>query len=192
MALAKHHASSPGVWLERPGGAFRRFRREDGVTSGWDMRALLKVIRGLIGIGAVGAVVGGGLVAVLAGIVELIDGGTIDFGFVGRGFLAGAGIGLVLTTGFGVILALTSRGRRLEELSFWRATIVSGMLGASLPLIAVAVGGDAIPALAAGAPAIAICGLFGAFLGGGLVALGKEARLRELDAPRTDDELIDE
>ena len=152
------------------------------------MRTLLKVIRGLLGIGAVGAAVGGGSVAVLAGIVQLID-GTISLPFVGYAFLAGAGLGLATTTVFGVVLAVTSRGRRLEELSFWRATSVSGVLGALLPLALGAL--DVLPPFVAEAPAIVICGLFGAFLGGGLVAVGKEARHRELQASTADEQLID-
>jgi type IV secretory pathway VirB3-like protein len=154
------------------------------------MRTLLRVIRGLLGIGAVGAIAGGGLVAVLAAVVQLID-GSFSLQFIGYGFLAGAGLGLATTTVFGAVLAATSRGRRLEELSFWRATAVSGVLGASLPRILGALGGDAVPPFAAEAPAIVICGLFGAFLGGGLVALGKEARLRELQDGNTDDKLIE-
>ena len=120
------------------------------------MRTLLRVIRGLLGIGAVGAIVGGGLVAVLAAAVQLID-GTISPQFIGYAFLAGAGLGLATTTIFGVVLAATSRGRRLEELSFWRATTVSGVLGASLPLALAALGGDAVPPLVGEAPATAIC-----------------------------------
>ena len=145
----------------------------------------------MLGIGAVGAVAGGGLLAGLAAIVQLIDWTTISPAFIGYAFLAGAGLGLAITTAFGVVLAATSRGRRLEELSFWRATTVSAVLGASLPLALVAVGGDAVPPLAAGAPAIVMCGLFGAFLGGGLVALGKEARSRELKAGNTDEKFIE-
>lgn len=108
------------------------------------MRTLLKMIRGLLGVGAVGAVVGGGLVAILAGIVQLIDGAIIPQ-YIGCAFLAGSGLGLATTTVFGVVLAATSRGRRLEELSFWWATSVSGVLGALLPLALGALGGDAVP-----------------------------------------------
>lgn len=155
------------------------------------MRALLRVVRGLLGIGAVGAVAGGGLLAVLTVIVQSID-GTISLPFIGYASLAGAGLGLATTTAFGVALAATSRGRRLEELSFWRATTVAGVLGASLPLALSALGGNSVPPFATEAPAIVICGLFGTFLGGGLLALGKEARLRELKAGSTDEKLIEQ
>ncbi|MEQ9397671.1 MAG: hypothetical protein RJQ04_00745 [Longimicrobiales bacterium] len=152
------------------------------------MRTLLKVIRGLVGIGAVGAVVGGGSLAVLAGIVQLID-GAISLPFLGYAFLAGAGLGLATTTVGGAVLAATSRGRRLEDLSFWRATSASAVVGALLPLVLSVVG--AFPPSAAEAPAMLMCGLFGAFLGGGLVAVGKEARLRELQSSTTEEHLID-
>jgi len=154
------------------------------------MRTLLKIIQGLLGMGAVGAVVGGGLVAVLAGIVQLVDGAFIPQ-YLGYAFLAVAGLGLATTTAFGLVLAAGSRGRRLEELSFWRAASVSGVLGALLPVALGALGGDAVPPFVAEAPAIVICGLFGAFLGGGLVAVGKEARLRELQASNVDEQLIE-
>jgi hypothetical protein len=155
------------------------------------MRTLLKVLRGLLGIGAVGAVAGGGFLAVLAALVSLLDWDPTSLGFIGYAFLAGAGLGLAVTTAFGVALAATSRGRRVEELSFWRATIVSAVLGASLPLVLVAVAGDAVSPALAEAPGIVICGLFGAFLGGGLVALGKQARLREIEAGNADEQLIE-
>lgn len=155
------------------------------------MRTPLKVIRGLLGIGAVGAVAGGGLVAVLAAMVELITDGTITPQVTGYLSVVGAGLGLAITTAFGVVLAVTSGGRRVEELSFWRATIVSAVVGASLPLALVAIGGDALPSFASGAPAMGICGLFGAFLGGGLVGLGKHSRLRELEATKTDEKLVE-
>jgi hypothetical protein len=144
------------------------------------MRTPLKVLRGLLGLGAAGAVAGGGVLAALATILELLDWGATSLGFIGYAFLAGAGIGLAVTTAFGVVLALTARGRRVEDLSFWRATTVSAVLGAFLPVAIGAVGGDAVSPLLVQAPAIVIGGLFGAFLGGGLVGLGKRARLREI------------
>ena len=58
---------------------------------------------------------------------------------------------------------------------------MSPVLGAALLLALVAVGGDAVSPVITEAPAIVICGLFGALIGGGLVAVGKEARLRELE-----------
>ena len=155
------------------------------------MRTLIRVIRGLLGIGAIGAVAGGGLVALLAATVELIADGTITLQFIGDAFLVGGGLGLAVTTVFGSFLALTSRGRRLEEFSFWRATIVSAVLGASLPLALVAVRGYSLSPGLAEAPAIVICGLFGAFFGGGLVALGRDARLREIEAESADEKLIE-
>ena len=127
----------------------------------------------MLGLGSVGALVSGALAAVLATVVGVIS-GDVSFEVIYAMFLAGAGIGFVVTSAFGVVLAITSGGRKLEELSFWWATIVSGALGASLPLLAL--GGDA------GTPLIAIFGLLGGFLGGGLVAVGKRARLRELEA----------
>jgi type IV secretory pathway VirB3-like protein len=152
------------------------------------VRTLLRVVRGLLGIGAVGAIGGGGLVAVLAAAVQLTD-GAISLPFIGYAFLAGAALGLTTTTAYGLVLAATARGRRLEELSFWRATTVSGILGALLPAALGAIAGNALPSFVAEAPAIVICGLFGAFFGGGFVALGKEARLRELEADGTNRKL---
>ncbi len=148
------------------------------------MKPALKILRGLLGLGAAGAVAGGGFLAVLATVLELLDWGPTSAGFIGYAFLAGAGIGFAVTTAFGVVLALTSRGRRIEELSFWRATTVSAVLGASLPLAIGVVGGDAVSPLLMQAPAIAVGGLFGACLGGGLVGVGKGARLRELAGER--------
>ena len=154
------------------------------------MRTRLRVMRGFLGIGAVGALGGGAFVAILAAVVQLID-GAFSAPFIGYAFLAGAGLGLATTTIFGVVLAATSRGRRIEELSFWRTTTVAGVLGASLP-VALRAFIDAVPPFAAEAPAIVICGLFGAFLGGGMVALGKEASLRELQAGDIDQKLIEQ
>lgn len=152
------------------------------------MRTLLEVMRGLVGIAALGAVCGGGFLAVLASIALLID-GSVSLPFIGYAFLAGAGLGLATTTVFGVVLAAASRGRRLEDLSFWRAMSASAIVGALVPLVLGVLG--ALPPSAAEAPAMLMCGLFGAFLGGGLVAVGKEARLRELQSSTADEQLID-
>lgn len=143
------------------------------------MRALLRTVRGMLGLGTVGAVAGGSLLAVLAIIIQLID-GPISLSFVGYTFMAGAGLGLATGTVFGAGLATIWRGRRLEELSLLRAATMAGILGALLPPILRIIGGDAVPLVASEAPAIVICGLFGAFLGGGLVAVGKAGRLQEL------------
>lgn len=155
------------------------------------MRTLSRVVRGLLGIGAIGAMAGGALGGILAAMVQVVD-GTVVLPVIGYAFLAGAGLGLATTTVLGAALAVGSRGRNLEELSFWRVTAVSGVLAASLPLLLGIVGGAAVPPFASEAPAIAITGLLGAFLGGGLVALGKQSRLRELEAGNLDDKLIEE
>ena len=156
------------------------------------MKALLRVIRGLVGLGAAGAVAGGSLVAALAALVELFADGTITVSFVGYGFLAGAGLGLVIATAFGGVLAITSRGRRLEDLSYWRAITASGLVGASLPPLLVFLGRGGISPVLGEAPAIVLSGLFGALLGGGLVTIGKEARLKEIEAAGSSGKLLDD
>jgi hypothetical protein len=105
--------------------------------------------------------------------------------------MAGAGLGFVTTTAFGLLLAATARGRRIEDVSFWRATTMSGVLGALVPLALAALGGGAVPSRLLGAPAVLICALFAAALGGGLVAIGKEARLRELEKENAEAKLLE-
>ena len=144
------------------------------------MRSWLRVLRGLSGLGAIGAVLGGGFVAILTAVADLMSWGTLTSSSLIAGTLAGAVFGLSVTTGFGILLAATSKGRGLEELSLWRASAMSAVVGASLPVLLVSVISGAVVPLASMSPAIVIGGLFGALLGGGLVAVGKEARGKEL------------
>ncbi|MGE0161258.1 MAG: hypothetical protein AB7T31_17820 [Gemmatimonadales bacterium] len=150
-----------------------------------------RVVRGLLGLGTIGALTGGVFVAALATVVELIGGGAVVPGVIGTFFLAGAGLGFAVTTAFGAVLAVTSRGRAMEDVSFWRATIASAVVGALLPLVIVLIGGDAVSARLAEAPAILISGLFGAFLGGGLVGLAKRGRQGEIEDGKGDRKLVE-
>jgi hypothetical protein len=148
------------------------------------MRRPLEIIRGLLGLGTLGALAGGGLLAALATVVQLIADGAIVPQVVGTVFLAGAGLGFAVTTAYGALLATTSKARRAEDLSFWHAAAVSGIFGALVPPALVLVGADS--ALLAGAPAIVISGLLGASLGGGLVAVGKGSRDRRVGSAGTE------
>jgi hypothetical protein len=135
------------------------------------MRDPLEIIRGLLRLGTLGALAGGGFLAVLAAAVQLIGDGSLVPAVIGTVFLAGAGLGFAVTTAYGALLAATSKARRAEDLSFWHAAAVSGLFGAALPPVLVLLGAD--PVLLGGLPAVAIGGLMGASLGGGLVAMGK-------------------
>jgi hypothetical protein len=147
------------------------------------VRNPLEIIRGLLRLGTLGALAGGGLLAGLAAVVELIADRTITREVIGTVFLAGAGLGFAVTTAYGALLAMTSRARRAEDLSFWHAAAVSGILGALLPPALVVVGADS--ALLGGA-AIAISGLLGALLGGGLVAVAKGSGDRRIGSANTE------
>jgi hypothetical protein len=143
---------------------------------------------GLLRLGTLGALAGGGLLAALATLVQLIADRTLTPEVIGTVFVAGAGVGFAVTTAFGALLATTSRARRVEDLSVWHAAAVSAIAGALVPPALVLVGGD--PTLLGGPPAIAISGLLGALLGGGLVAMGKGSPDREIGEANEQDELV--
>jgi hypothetical protein len=148
------------------------------------VRNPLEIIRGLLRLGTLGALAGGGLLAGLAAVVQLIADRTITGEVIGTVFLAGAGLGFTVTTAYGALLATTSRARRAEDLSFWHAAAVSGILGALLPPALVVVGADS--ALLGGAAPIAISGLLGALLGGGLVAVARGSGERRIGSASTE------
>ena len=83
--------------------------------------------------------------------------------------------------GFGLALTLTARRRRLQELNFWSAAILGGVVGVSLPVLWFGPQlAWAIPSLLAVWPLAATCGAFGMLLSSGVVAVAKEAEAREL------------
>lgn len=138
-------------------------------------------VRGLAGLGLIGGAVWGLAAAGLTAISARAEWGTAPTlnVMVGAGF--GAFLGASSTVGFGILLALTARGRRLDELSVVRSMLMCGAIAALVPvLLMTAVRGE-VPAIDVLAQEIGIFGSFGALVGGSLVAVARRSDLLSPD-----------
>lgn len=139
------------------------------------MSSWARKVRGILGLSAVGGVIGGLYGAVRLGLMAIFGSGT----FIMEGLLLGmatyATFAAIATGGVGLLLATAGSRLSLEELSPLRAGIVGGLLGAAAPVLFVLAtwsGGVAAPALVSVALRF---GVLGGILGGGLVAVAKRA-----------------
>ena len=141
----------------------------------------LRRARGLAGLGVIGALVGGTIGGGITAVATLKAWGSVPTFNLLMGIMVGAFFGSSTTTGFGVLLAATSRGKTVEELSPWRAMAMSAAIGALVPVVLSALARGALQPLSVVASQIMAFGGFGAAIGGGLVVAAKKARRMELE-----------
>lgn len=136
-------------------------------------------LKGLVGLSAVGGVIGAIYGAARAAILAFTGFGWAPDIFMGM-ITSHAGFAALTTAGVGITLATVGSRLSLSELSPWKAALVGGVCGAAIPLgvIALTFTGVGMPGvfLAIGAR----YGMLGAALGGGLVAVAQRADRRAL------------
>jgi hypothetical protein len=97
------------------------------------MKGFLRRIRGIIGTGLIWAVgwaaLWGAVLLIMSGF-DLLEGW--DFWYTVRAMLGVAGVGFAAGSGFGVILSLLERHKKLEDLSFRRIALWGGIGGLAL------------------------------------------------------------
>jgi hypothetical protein len=100
------------------------------------MGALLRKCRGALGISITWGSVWGAIFAAIGLIVGLVDPDSIDPGegpivIVGTGAI----LGFVSGAGFGALLSLAEAGKRIPDLSLWRAALWGALATAVYPLL---------------------------------------------------------
>ncbi len=140
----------------------------------------LRRLRGLAGLGVVGGCLGALVGAGYAVLKPFLVGSAVGLSIAASA--SGWGVfGAFAGTGFGLVLTLTAGRRRLHELNFWKAAILGGAIGLSLPVVWF--GGQfawAVLSVRGIWPLAAACGVFGMLLGSGFVAVAKEVDRRDL------------
>lgn len=144
------------------------------------MNGFLRRLRGILGLGLTGGVIGAlfGPVAVLLSNHPLF-GSVLEWGLP-TSVTGWALFGALSGSGFGVMLTLTAGRRRLDQLSFWKAALLGGAIGVAVPVLVGPQLTWLIPSLMAVVPRTVLCGVFGMLLGSGLVAVAKESERRVL------------
>ena len=144
------------------------------------MNGVLHRLRGLVGLGVVGGGLGALVGAAYAALKNVMFGSVLGLSVAASA--TGWGVfGAFAGTGFGLVLTLTASRRRLHELNFWRAAILGGLVGVSLPVVWYGAQlAWAFRSLLPAWPLAAMCGAFGMLLGSGAVAVAKEAERRDL------------
>lgn len=147
------------------------------------MRTWLRRVRGLAGLGVIGSTVGAVLLGGITGVASFQAYGTVPLFGLATAMLIGGFFGGTTTVGFGLLLAITARGKSIEELSFGRAM---SMAAATSALVAFGVGAlvrDPSTPASVILSQVTVFGVFGAALGGGLLLAAKRARRAELERP---------
>lgn len=140
----------------------------------------LRRTRGLAGLGGLGALFGGAVGAAVTTIATLMAWGTVPTFNLLMGMGLGALFGLGTTTGFGLLLLLTQRGRRVQELSVPTATAMSAAISSALVIGIMTLARGGVQPLGVMLSQIAMFGGFGGVVGGGLVVMAKRAGFRDL------------
>ncbi len=143
----------------------------------------LRRLRGFFAIAMLGGVMGGMLMTLATTLASVLTGATPTAFAIGFAAALGTSIGLVSAGGFGLILALTSGGQSIDEISFLRASATAVPVAAFVPV--------ALDLLLTGSvdiryrlPAVALFGVFGALLGACLTGMAKAAGRRGLKNER--------
>ena len=145
------------------------------------MSSWVAKIRGVLGFGtigtALGAIVGGGCVAVwavLGGGMPALD----EVTFLGT---FGAAVGAVAGVGFASLLAVLGSRTSLEGLSAAKTGVWGAIAGVVASLAGIVLASQPfLPTLAVAFPFVALCAGVGALMGWGSVSLAKRANMREL------------
>jgi hypothetical protein len=143
------------------------------------MRRWLYRLRGLLGLGALGGVLGG-LIGAGWVVIEMLSGGPSMFrlSFAAMSTIWGI-VGATTGVGFGLLLTATSAGRRLEEVTNRRAALLGGVAGAACPIIVGTLMAGSLPPLGLGLWLAGIGGLGGAGVAVGVIGIAKRAERRE-------------
>ena len=154
------------------------------------IRRLLAKARGILGLGLVGGAVGfvGGFFgALLLGTVDAVvhKGGDLWLLILQLALRSGidwALLGLFVGSGFGSLVALTSRRRSLEQLSPWRTGTLGGLAGALFVPVALGLEGGWAAAAEASVAIMCMSATLGAVLSTALVVVAQRADRAELGA----------
>lgn len=150
-------------------------------------------LRGIVGLGIVGAVAGFVVGAIWGVASSMIRSGVFvdpDYFRFLSGMALGNAIGFMkigafTTAGFGVLLAAVDSRRSLDELPLWRMALFGGLAGASFPPIYVIsqMGLSVYLSTAVSfVPVMGVLGVVGAAAGSSMVAMAKRANRGELDS----------
>ena len=150
------------------------------------MKTWLRRLRGVLGLGAVGGVVGWLFGALWWFAVSVLGVGGLEFGSLGVTGALWAFFGAFATTGTGLLLLVLGSTGSLERLSPWRVAAFGALAGFVAPPAFVGFWGPTVALVAS------ISSAFGAVLGGGLVWAAKRAPADQLtdgdrDAPGSGD-----
>jgi len=104
------------------------------------MRHWWRRMRGLAGLGPIGALLGGTLGAGITAVAALMAWGRVPIASLVAGTVFGALLGCATTTGFGVLLAVTSTGRSVEEPSVRWGMAMSALVAARRHVVVVVMG----------------------------------------------------
>lgn len=140
------------------------------------MKRWLHRLRGLFGLGTMGGFVG----ACIGGGWFLVEGLTGGYGFYGMSLGTMAAIwgvlGAATGVGFGLLLAATSGGRDLDDVSLWRGGALGAVAGAVGPVLVASLIVGSAPPLGIGLWFAGVGGSLGAGLGAGVLAVAKGAQ----------------
>jgi len=146
------------------------------MSVGW-----LRKLRGILGLGGIGAVLGafGGAAWSLAT--------SLSFGYVDPGFITMAAtvwgtFGAFCGAGFGVALVAFSSRRSLDQLGVASSALIGGLLGAVFPLAFNLLLSGPMPLylIKLMLPVMGVCAALGATLSTGMVLAAKRADRREV------------
>lgn len=150
-------------------------------------------VRGIVGLGILGAVAGFGVGAIWGVASAMIRSGVyVDPDYLR--FLTGTALGNAIgfmkigtftTAGFGVLLAAVDSRRSLDELPLWRMALFGALVGASFPPIYVIgqMGFSVyLDAALSFLPVMGVLGVVGGAVASSMVAIAKRASRPELES----------
>lgn len=140
------------------------------------MKHWFRRLRGLLGVGTIGGIVG----ALIGGgwfLVESSMGGPGAFRLSLSALVSVWGLlGAATGVGFGMLLTATSGRRRLEEVGLGRAAALGAVAGALCPLVVASLMVGSAPPLGIGLWFLGVGGSVGAGLGAGLLRVAQGAQ----------------
>lgn len=132
-------------------------------------------VRGILGLSAVGGVLGGLYGAARLGVLAILGSGTFVLEGLMMGVATYAGFAAIAIGGVGLLLATAGSRLSLDQLSPFRAGAVGALLGAAAPVLFILATWSGAVGTAALLSVALRFGLLGGILGGGLVAVAKRA-----------------
>ncbi len=146
-------------------------------------------IRGVLGLGVIGAGIGFLLSGTFGFVVLLVERGLpLDLARLATGVVPWTLLGGFTGLGLGVLIAITAASRRLEELPLWKMAVFGALAGALfIPAYYLVVGGWRSSLL----PFVGVTAALGGILSTSMVALAKRAHRNELSAGAKAEVLLD-